>query len=367
MPQSQQPRASLSRRKWIAFAAITALIPIVLMTIAFVGIDLYLHKRAEKSAGLNRWGYRGPVVGRKKPGETRFVVLGGSTAFGYGVGWSEAPPAVLERQLSAAHPGQPVSVVNLGFNNEGAYAYRPTLEDFRFLDYDVAVLYDGYNDMNGDGTKNTSLFRHSSPVFRVTGYYPILPLVFQEKAMLIRSGGNLNAAYAERLNGPNGQTVFRPSLADRASATALESAAAVTESLGRQLGRLASEPSAAVQPATEAGCVYPWSFYCQSMYAAVSYARSLDKRVVVVLQPRMLEPVRLAHIEQQGALAAMLKRHFGGDSRVTCVDLANAVDLADGKQSFDAMHLTADGIVREVAALVAAMPPDLLPAAGAAR
>src|SRR5690349_343503 len=143
LSQSEASRPRLSRRKLIVFATITALLPIVLMTAVFLGLDLYLHKRAEKSAGLNRWGYRGPVVGRKQPGETRIVVLGGSTAFGYGVTWSEAAPAVLERQLNTRHPDHPVSVVNLGFNNEGAYAYRPTLEDFRFLNYDVAVLFDG--------------------------------------------------------------------------------------------------------------------------------------------------------------------------------------------------------------------------------
>jgi hypothetical protein len=352
----------------IVFATITALLPIVLMTAAFVGLDLYLHKRAEKSAGLNRWGYRGPVVGRKQPGETRIVVLGGSTAFGYGVTWSEAAPAVLERQLNTRHPDHPVSVVNLGFNNEGAYAYRPTLEDFRFLNYDIAVLFDGYNDMKGDDAKNKSLFRHASPVFRLTGYYPILPLVFEEKAMLIRSGGNLGAAYAARLGKPGEQqTVFRPSLKDRASATALESAAAVSESLGRQLERIASEPSVNVQPTTAAGCGYPWSFYCQSMYSAVEYALALNKRVVVVLQPRMLAPVRLEHMEQQGVMAAMLKRHFGGDARLSVVDLANAVDLANVNDSFDAMHLTADGVGKEVTALVAALPSDLIPAAGSAR
>ena len=33
--------------------------------------ELVVHNRAERTAGLNRWGYRGPVVGGKKTGELR--------------------------------------------------------------------------------------------------------------------------------------------------------------------------------------------------------------------------------------------------------------------------------------------------------
>ena len=181
-----------------------------------------------------------------------------------------------------------MSVVNLGFNNEGAYAYRLTLDDFSFLDYDVAMFFDGYNDLKGDDARNTSLFRHDSPIFQLTGYYPILPLVFAEKAMLLRTGGDLMAGYAA-LRGEE-KTVFKPSLADRASATALESTVAVTESLGRQLGRFSSPPVAPLAPAerqkeSHSGCAYPWSFYCQSMHAAVRHALDLNKRVIVVLQP----------------------------------------------------------------------------------
>ena len=42
-------------------------------------------------------------------------MLGGSTVFGYGVGWKESIPAQLESRLQA-RLGRPVTVVNLGFN-----------------------------------------------------------------------------------------------------------------------------------------------------------------------------------------------------------------------------------------------------------
>src|SRR5689334_15479584 len=120
--------------------------------------DLIVHHRAEKSAGLNRYGYRGPVIGRKQPGELRVAMVGGSTTFGYGVAWNESIPAYLESKLKQ-RLGRPVSVVNLGFNNEGAYAFLPNLQDFAYLDYDVIILYEGYNDLGGDERPNRSVFR----------------------------------------------------------------------------------------------------------------------------------------------------------------------------------------------------------------
>ena len=142
--------------------------------------DLYAHHRVERSVGVNRQGYRGPVAGRKQPGETRVVMLGGSTVFGYDVEWDDTIPAALERQLRAHDPK--ARVINLGFIGEGALAFVPTLESYSYLDYDVVCLYEGYNDVLGDAEPNRYLLRHSSPVFRLTGYFPILPLVLREKA-----------------------------------------------------------------------------------------------------------------------------------------------------------------------------------------
>lgn len=365
-PPQPRPR-TLSRRKRIAFAAITAGVPLLLLTGVFLGLDLYLHKRAERSAGLNVWGYRGLLAGRKQPGEVRIAVLGGSTAFGYGLPWFEAAPAVLERLMNARLAGQPpVSVVNLAFNNEGAYSYRYTLEDFRFLDYDVVCLYDGYNDMKGDGSPNTAVFRHGSPVFRLTGYYPILPLFLSEKAMLIRSGGDLKAAYAALRGEAEGKTVFRPGLADRTSAAALETAAAISKALGRQLDRVTRESLPEIPRVTDAGCASPWSGYCQSFYVAINYALGLGKRVVVVLQPRLTgEAVHQAHAEQQAALVGMLQRHFGDEPRVRSIDLSDAVDLDDRNYSADGMHLSTDGTERAVRVLVDEFAPLIVaPATG---
>src|SRR5206468_12646610 len=82
-------------------------------TLAFVfGIDLYLHHKFLRTGGYNVWGYRGPAVGKKRPGETRLVMLGGSVTFGYGVSSDQTVPTYLEARLNDPPAPHPVSVVN---------------------------------------------------------------------------------------------------------------------------------------------------------------------------------------------------------------------------------------------------------------
>src|SRR6185295_6744344 len=158
--------------------------------------DIYLHGRYERSAGFNVWGYRGHPVGKKKAGEYRVAVLGGSAAYGYGVTADDALPAVLERLLRMRTATPTYTVVNLGYNNEGAYSFKATLEDYRWLRYDLVILYEGYNDMSAV-RPNVQIFRHDSPVFRLLGYMPIFPIIFKEKAAAMTHGGDAGALYRQ--------------------------------------------------------------------------------------------------------------------------------------------------------------------------
>jgi lysophospholipase L1-like esterase len=334
---------ALTKGKFVLFAAAAIMLSVLLTLLGALAADLYLHHRAERSAGLNRWGYRGPIVGRKAPGGIRVAMLGGSTAFGYGVTWDEAIPAQLERVLNEHSSAPPTGVVNLGYNNEGSYAFLATLQDFEFLDADIAVFYEGYNDLGGDSAVNRAVFRHESAVFRLTGYFPILPLALVEKARSLRFGGDLDAAYAAARNEPGSKTVFRPNLAARTSASALEAADAVSNSLSRQLDRMAATSQAPVASTTEAGCAYPWAHYCQSIYVATRYALARDKVVAIVAQPRKVAEDKAIHDSQQVALRGMVGRHFANDARVRYVDLRDTVDLRNRDIAFDGMHLNAEG------------------------
>jgi hypothetical protein len=348
---SQASRSRLSPGRRIAYALAAVAVAAGATLLALLAVDVYLHGKFERSAGFNVWGYRGPAVGRKQADEYRVVVLGGSAAYGYGTTWDQAVPALLERQLTgrSASPVRRFTVVNLGYNNEGAYSFKPTLDDYSSLHYDLACLYEGYNDLVGDPEPNLAVFRHDSPVFRLTGYMPIFPIVFKEKAAAL-AHGDAGAVYRER-----DKTVFHASVAARAAAGVLDATASIGESLERQLGKLAVEPAHVVEADPSTGCKAPWQRYCRSVLQAIDDALQSGAQVLVATQPyAALSPsARWRHVEQQTELAAMLQRRFGRDARILYVNLGPLIDLRDATLSFDHMHLTPAGNARVAKALVA--------------
>jgi hypothetical protein len=339
----------MTRRKRVVFALIAMTLATVVCAGLLVGVDIYLHGRYQKSAGYNVWGYRGPSVGKKKPGEYRVVMSGGSSAFGYGSNWDEAIPAQLERMLHASAGLPPVSIVNLGYNNEGAYSFKFTLEDYLWLDYDAAMLYEGYNDIMNDETQpNMQVFRHQSPVYRLTGYLPIFPIIFREKAASLLTGGGAGAAY------DGTKTVFKPGMAARGAAAALNAVTGATDALDRQLERVTAAQPRTIAVDQTTGCQSPWQSYCQSVKAAVDFALAHGKRVLVIGQPHFPKDHTryVRHLAQQHELAGMIERQYAGNTEVRYVDLGDVVDLSDVSKSFDGMHLTPPGNTLVATALV---------------
>jgi len=341
------------RRRKILFAIVAWVAATIVSGGALLAIDVYLHARLQRYSALNVWGYRGPTVGRKRPGELRIAVLGGSAAFGYGIEWNQAIPAMLQRALEtkrqAAGEG-PVTVVNLAYNNEGAHSFKFTLQDYAYLDYDLVSLYSGYNDLILDPDANLSVYRHDSPVFRACGYMPILPVFLREKASSWVYG-DIAVGYRE-VDGKR-ITAFRPGIVKAATAGAFRAAEAVASSLDRQFGRLAAEsrPTAAIasqaSPSSSSGpasgCPYPWANYCRGLFDAVDYTLARGKRVLVVTEPYLPGAARSLHVYQQRVMAEALERTYFANSRVKYVNLGAAVDLADPAVGYDKMHLTQGG------------------------
>jgi hypothetical protein len=341
---------TISRRKKIVFALAAIAGSAAAVFAALLAVDVHLHTKYQRSAGFNVWGYRGPSAGRKAKSEYRAVMLGGSSAYGYGVTWAGAIPAQLEQRLAtAANGGQTFKVINLGYNNEGAYSFTVTLKDYAYLDYDLVCLYEGYNDLMGDPKgPNVAVFRHDSPVFRLTGYLPIFPMIFKEKAAAMLAGGDPGALYRD-----SPKTVFRPGAVTTVTAGALRTVGEVSQSLERQLARVTGVPAWHIEQPDATGCKYPWGQYCRSVANAISFALTARKQVLFITQPYKPEPVvRLRHVEQQREVAAMIAREFGGNPRVRYVNLGEAIDLNDDRLSFDRMHLTADGNARIAERLV---------------
>lgn len=328
----------LTRSRFLLFAVASAVLSIFVCGVALLATDLYFHRRFEDVAGVNIWGYRGPVAGRKRPGEIRVVALGGSTVMNFAQSFDDSFPHQLDGTLNAAGAGRPFSVVNLGFNTEGAYTFRYTLADYAYLRYDVAVLYEGYNDLSAP---NERMVRHESGVFRWTGYFPLLPMIAQEKAMALRSG-DIHEAY-------RGRVVFRPSAVARTKAALLEASASIYKSLEASAAQWHPDPSPG--PNADGDCSARWRFYCQSVAAGVDAALARHSAVLVVTQPYIND----LHREQQRDLRDMLGRRYGSNPLVRYVNLGDAVDVTDPTLCWDGMHLLAEGNARIARALAPAV------------
>ena len=188
---------------------------------------------------------------------------------------------------------------------------------------------------------NVSVFRHDSPVFRLTGYLPIFPIIFREKAAALLYW---NASEYDRLSGV--RTVFHPGVANRTAAESLQMAADVSDSLTRQLNRVTPGPARRITDAASTGCQYPWQDYCRSVLVAIDFALQHNRQLLVVTQPYELGDVGERHKAQQREMAAMVQRRFAGDRRVRYLNLGPSVDLWDPELSFDHMHLTVAGNTR---------------------
>jgi lysophospholipase L1-like esterase len=346
---------TLSLPKKIAFAAITMGLVFFVCVAALLGFDIYLHHRVQYAAGVNVWGYRGDVVGKKKPGETRIVALGGSTAFGYGLPWNESWPYYLEQKINAHRAGRtPVSVVNLGVPTDSARSFVATLGDYEYLNYDIVCLYEGYNDLGQDdhsfkGLTNPDVphyiaWRYQSPIFRWTGYFPIFPLVLNEKAMSMTHGGDLESAYGRD------KIVFKPNLATRATAATLQAASQIGVEIEKKFGEL-SNVKAQLTDASDASCG-KWRQYCGAVAEAVDRVIARNKRVLVITQPYLSD----LHVDQQTALAGLVRRRYGSDPRVRYVNLGRAVNIQDKSLVYDGIHLVARGN----AVIAEALAPVLL-------
>ena len=340
-------------RRKVLFACAAILMSATLAVAGLLALDILLRHRAT-GLGLNAWGYRGPAAGHKKQGESRIGALGGSTVFGYGLPWTEAWPAYLEQQINArpaAHA--PATVINLGMPRDSASTFAMTIDDYTYLKCDVIILYEGYNDLDTQSppkdpgsraaVTNYLTWRHQSPIFRWTGYFPILPLVLNEKAMSLMHGGDLNAAYDSR------EIVFRPGLATRVTAGALKATADIEVALEQRFGRL-SDADASASTTYDSTCGR-WSLYCGAVQEAIRRARQGGQRVIVVTQPYLSD----LHVDQQRALAASLQREFGADRDVRYVNLGRLVDLHDPQLAYDGLHLTARGNERIATALTPAV------------
>jgi hypothetical protein len=280
--------------RWLIYAF--AIEAVVAAAIGVLLVDMAMHRAAAERDGLNRWGYRGSIARARRPGEQRMVFVGGSAAFGLGTPLDETIPKYLERNLQQkfrmGYRAVPVTVVNLAAVPDDAASFRRTLNDYRYIDYDIVCFYDGYNSLGS--TFDEEGWRRQSATYRHTGYLPILPFVIT-----------------------GASPIGRPRLATGGPAVA----------------------RASVTSATTSTCGPTWERYCEAMRTAVGDVIDSGRTAIVVTPPSL----SAAHADQQHALAADLFARFGDRPTFRYLDFGSTVDLRDRDLSSDGVHLTARG------------------------
>gem|GEM_PF-941830 len=300
---------------------------LIVPTVFFLVWDLKVHQKvaAKKSMVLNHCGYRGEIVANKKNNEIRIFVLGGSTAYGYGVLDDETLPYYLQMMLNKEHGlfGVKFNVLNLAFNSESAICFKSTLKQFDYLNGDIVLSYSGYNDQSPDFSYyrfESDCFRNRSLVFKTTGYFPILFLKLRERYFLFRYG-NVEEGY--RRNQVLKQRVHEFCLVLAFKMKFLKKLE------GRQLEDAAIDK------------------YVKTIKKAADFSLERGKGFVYVRQPQIADN---AFVEREdAAVKEALLASYGDSKKFLYIDLYDVFNerLAHGKLppdlSFDGMHLTPIG------------------------
>jgi len=318
-------RLPLKRVLWLVACEFVVLA--LLLTLA---LDLYAHKRVEELGGINIWGYRGTVAHRRQPNEIRVVFVGGTRAFGWGTSAGGTVPAQVRWRLTLPldRPGQPLRpIVGINLARFGAVteSYPETIEHFAYLQPDYICLYDDLGVPPDVGAI------HTSGVFALTGYAPVLPLALREKGMLLRFG-DVGRGY-ERGGAASGSFVSWPR---RAIGTVVETVGTGAEAADRLVARMLSRRSR-----QRAASDVPERAYAEAMMTAIDAARRHARGVVVVLSP--------IDTPQQARNWSALQMRLDGDPGarpwIRVVDLGDQPDLYDPATRLDGWNFAPEGIV----------------------
>lgn len=299
-------------KRLFGLLAIEAVAIAGLLTLA---LDMRAHNRVERLGGVNIWGYRGPVMRRKAANEIRIAAAGGDLAFGWGV----APGETLifnVRQLLALTLDlrgsrlRTFTAVDLGATGLTPAEYAGWVQRFAYLQPDVVCLVP---DTRHHRTGNVSIQPdRGSPIFRSFGYAPILPLVVEEKGVvmdsrMVRAAGSIAAVL------------------DRIGAVTADSSAGGRESVAA---------------------------YVDVIKQAVQTALANGSAVVLVGPP----VVTADDAADRGALAQMVTAAFGNEPRVRFVDLGERAEMTDPAMWLGGVALSAAGHAAAASYLV----PDVL-------
>ncbi|MFM7022256.1 MAG: hypothetical protein ACKOXB_04705 [Flavobacteriales bacterium] len=265
--------------------------------------DYYLHYRLPQA--FNTEGYRGEILGDKEGNEYRIACFGGSTTFGYLLNKDESYPFYLQHEL--AEKGN-FTVANLGANGQGIYGISHDVEYYDYLQYDAAILYDGYNDRNPKDF-NLSNFRGGDLLFSAFGYKTILWFYLKDKYTLWNTPENIVSKPVFDKRNPN------------------------SVALKNTLSKYFTENDSLAQT-LYLNNKKPYGEYLNYLEQTLTYLSTNNIKTFYVCQPKSYNSI------QQKLVRQLIAQKFKG--KVKYISLSDAIENMDDF-SFDSMHLTAEG------------------------
>ncbi len=268
--------------------------------------------------GWNHKGYRGLVKEQKKIGQKRIAVFGGSVAGGYGLKYTQTFSHILEQKLSDKN----FDTVNLAMNGHGTYGILDAVKDYYYLDYDIAVIHNGYNDCTVKGYNFIS--RNNNFIYKYFKYLTSLNIYLPEKIVLLLNNNEPDAIskYYERkqkrkkiknLNNPN-------------------------KHLGSNLCKsLYDEKNPKFSFNKDKFENHLNSFSLANYEKILEFLTKNNKEVIIIIQPKYgADPLQ----EIQSQLIIKLVKKY---KNIKLLDLSDKIDLNDPKISYDRLHNTEFG------------------------
>ena len=263
--------------------------------------------------GWNYKGYRGVVKDLKSKDQKRVAFFGGSVVAGYGVNYRDAIPYIMEEKFV----NEEIDVVNLGFNGNGIQGIYHDVKNYLYLDYDLAVIHNGYNDCTFEKFNKRSV-RNDNFFFKNFGYLPIMKTYLQEKIYLIlhpnenKSPGEIISEYYAKKNLKEQEIVLKPKWCH-----------------GNVKNKLSENEIKNFKK-------HLYKFYVPKFEETLIFLEKKNIKTIIIIQPSYND----LRQDIQSDIIRKLSIQYTG---VVLLDLSNKMDISDKKISYDNMHYTRMG------------------------
>lgn len=300
--------------EYIKSTIISILIVILTIFLVYLADRIVGNKFNKIYSGWNHEGYRGELKDKKKKNTKRIIALGGSTTFGYGTTADKSWPFLLEKNFKNEKFN--VDVVNLGGLSHGIWAIHKDIKHYKYLDYDYAIIFNGYNDINPTILAQYSK-RHNSPIFKKYGYLPTLDVYIYEKFALLFYE-NLGEFYESKRNKDSTVKTFYFNTKNKLKS---EDNKKIQEELKKIIKEEEKEP---------------YYSYIKEFTEVLNYLRKNKIQTIVIHQPDLINEM----LDLQKNKVDELISNY---ENVKVLNFRKLINLRDNKMSSDGMHLTFQG------------------------